>query len=95
MEITISLARHRIMYAFDIWHTLREHLFSRDLEELANFEFVLAKESTSAEQRNRLEYCNPNPNPHSISKELSRFLCHLLLGDERTHSACAQRQVDY
>lgn len=61
MEITISLAHHRVMYAFNIRHTLREHLFLRDLEKLANFGFVLAEESIQAEQRNRLEYSDPNP----------------------------------
>jgi hypothetical protein len=50
------------MYTFHISYALRADLFLTVSQYLDNFEFVLAKESTRADQRNRLFPTSPNPN---------------------------------
>jgi hypothetical protein len=50
------------MYTFHISYVLRADLFLTMSQYLDNFEFVLAKESTRADQRNRLFPTDPNPN---------------------------------
>jgi hypothetical protein len=50
------------MYTFHILYALRADLFLTVSQYLDNFEFVLAKELTRADQRNRLFPTGPNPN---------------------------------
>jgi len=68
--MTILLSHHRIVYTFNISYALKTDLLLIVSQDLDNFEFILAKESTRADQRNRLFPTSPNPN---ISRDFERI----------------------
>lgn len=80
--IIMSLSHYRIIYIFNIPHASRPYFPLTRIEDWADFEFYLAKESTRAEQRNRLECSDANPNPPPNIKGIASSCLAILLRRE-------------